>query len=134
MAGIETKKREFTYRGKTIEELKKLDTREFAKLIRARERRFLLRNFQKSEDFVNRAKEKIRKGRPVKTHSRDIVVMPQMIGMKVHIYNGKQFTPIEITGEMLGHRFGELSLTRARITHGKAGVGATKGSKHKSKK
>jgi small subunit ribosomal protein S19 len=57
-----------------------------------------------------------------------------MIGMRVQVYNGKTFIPIDIVGEMLGHRLGEFALTRGRIQHGKAGVGATKGTKAKSKK
>ena len=57
-----------------------------------------------------------------------------MIGMKIQIYNGHNFTPVEIVGEMLGHKFGEFSPTRVRIKHSKAGVGATKGSMAKSKK
>jgi len=131
---MELKKKEFTYKGKTIEELQKLDVREFAKLLRARQRRTVLRNFQKVEDFINRAKEKAAKKKPIKTHHRDLVFTPQMIGMRIQIYNGNKFVATEVTGEMLGHKFGELAPTRARITHSKAGVGATKGSKHKSKK
>ena len=54
--------------------------------------------------------------------------------MKIYVYNGQKFMPIEVIGEMLGHKFGEFSPTRARIKHGKAGVGATKGTRSKSKK
>ena len=57
-----------------------------------------------------------------------------MVGMKIATHNGKTFVPIEIVGEMIGHRLGEFSLTRGKINHGKAGVGATKGSKAKAKK
>ena len=131
---MEIKKKEFKYRGKTIEELKKLDVREFSKLVKSRERRNILRNFQKIEAFVNLAKTKIKKNKTIKTHHRDLVIVPQMIDMKVQIYNGRQFVPIEIKGEMLGHRFGELSPTRTKAAHSKMGAGATKGSKHKSKK
>lgn len=131
---MELKKKDFTFRGKTIEELQTLDVREFAKLMRSRQRRTALRNFQKIEDFVNRAKKKSEKKRPIKTHQRDLIIVPEMIGMRMQIYNGNKFVPIEITGEMLGHKFGEFAPTRARIQHTKAGVGATKGSKSKSKK
>jgi len=131
---MEIKKKEFTYRGKTIEELKGMDTREFAKYLKSRKRRSLLRNFQKIEEFVNESKEKTSKNKPIKTHLRSLIVVPKMIGMKIQIYNGKSFIPIELTGETLGHSFGEFSLTRARIKHGKSGIGATKGTKHKAKK
>jgi small subunit ribosomal protein S19 len=133
MAEQHTKK-QFTYRGKTIEDLKQLDTREFAKLINSRNRRTVLRNFQEIEDFVNRAKIKVKRNKPVKTHKRDLIVVPQMVGMKIQVYNGQKFIAFDVVGEMLGHKFGEFAPTRGRISHGKAGVGATKGSKHKSKK
>jgi len=126
--------KEFTYRGKTLEELKKLDIREFAKLVRARERRTILRQFNEIEKFVNRSKEKIARKKPIKTHDRYLVIVPQMIGMKIGIHNGRVFFHVEITNEMIGHRLGEFAPTRGRITHGKAGVGSTKGTRSKAKK
>jgi len=126
--------KEFTFRGKTTEELKKLDIREFAKLLPARERRTVLRQFNEIERFVNRCKVKMEKKKQIKTHLRDIIIVPKMIGMRIFIYNGKTFNSVEIIEEMLGHRLGEFSLTRNRVHHGSAGVGATKGSKSKSKK
>ncbi len=134
MAAPELTKKQFTYKGKTIEELKSLSVREFANLIKSRNRRTILRNFQEVEDFVNHAREKISRGKKVRTHKRDLIIVPELVGMRIQIYNGNKFVPLEITGEMLGHKFGEFAPTRARIKHSKAGVGATKGSKHKSKK
>jgi len=128
------KKKEFTYRGKTIEELKALEVREFAKYLKSRQRRVLLRQFQEIEKFINRSRKKIENKKQIKTHQRDLVVVPQMIGMKIHVYNGRAFIPFEVIGEMLGHKFGEFAPTRAKVSHGSAGVGATKGSKSKSKK
>ena len=130
----EIQKKQLKYRGKTMEELKKLDVREFAKLLKSRQRRFVLRNFQEIEKFVKRAEGKISKNKPIRTHLRDLIIVPKMIGMKIYIYTGRNFIPMEVTGEMLGHKFGEFALTRARIKHGKAGVGATKGTRSKSKK
>jgi small subunit ribosomal protein S19 len=134
MDGMNIQKKEFKYRGKTLEELKTMDTREFAKLLPSKQRRFVLRNFQEIEKFVSRCKMKQEKKKKIKTHSRNIVIVPQLVGMNIQVYNGREFIPIEIVGEMLGHVLGEFSLTRAKIMHSKAGVGATKGSKHKSKK
>ena len=131
---MEITKKQFTYRGKTVAELQKLDVREFAKLVGSRNRRNILRNFQKVEDFVNRSKKKVEKGKAVKTHARDLVVVPEMIGWMIMIYNGQKFIPVQIIGEMLGHKLGEFAPTRQRIKHSKAGVGATKGTKHKAKK
>ena len=98
------KKKEFTYRGKTINELKELNVREFAKYLRAKERRNVLRNFQDIENFVSRVKEKIAKKKRVKTHKRDLVIVPDLVGITIWIYNGKEFMPVEIIGEMLGHK------------------------------
>jgi small subunit ribosomal protein S19 len=131
---MEIKKKEFTYRGKTLNELKGLDVREFAKYLKSRERRAALRQFNEIENFIARANKKISKNKLVKTHSRDLVIVPKMVGMRLNIHDGKTFFPVDITGNMLGHRFGEFALTRAKVKHGSAGVGATKGSKFKSKK
>jgi small subunit ribosomal protein S19 len=130
----ELKKKDFMYRGKSLEELKKLDVREFAKYLRSRQRRNVLRQFHVIEDFVSRAKVKISKGKAVRTHQRDLTIVPEMVGMRIDLHNGKTFLPINITGDMIGHTFGEFSLTRSRVKHSKAGIGATKGSKFKAKK
>ena len=131
---MELRRKEFTYRGKTLDELKKLDVREFAKYLRSRQRRSVLRQFQKIEEFISRAKTKENKKGVIRTHQRDIVVVPGMVGMRINVYNGQKFIAVDIVGEMLGHKLGEFALTRARIKHGKAGVGATKGTKFKAKK
>ncbi len=131
---IETTKKTFTYRGKSIEELKELDVREFAKHLKSRTRRAVLRQFQMIEDFVSRAKRKIEKNKSIKTHKRTMIIVPQLVGMKIQVYNGHEFVPVEITKEMLGHRFGEFSPTRGKVKHGTAGIGSTKGSKSQAKK
>ena len=131
---IEIRKKEFTYKGKTIDELKKLDVREFSKYLKSRARRSVLRQFQEIEKFVSRSKKKLSKEKPIRTHQRDIVVVPDMIGMKILVYNGHVFVPVQIIGEMLGHRLGEFAPSRGKVSHGTAGVGATKGTKFKAKK
>ena len=130
---MEITKKQFTFRGKTIEELKEMGIREFAKLLKSRRKRTVLRQFQKIEDFVNRAKTKLAKNKPIKTHLRDIIVVPRMVGMRIGVYNGNNFVYVNIIEEMLGHVLGEFSPTRARVKHGSAGVGATKGTKAKAK-
>lgn len=131
---MDLRKKEFTFKGKTLEELKKLDVREFGKLLNSRQKRTVLRNFQEIENFVKRATKKSEKGKKVKTHYRDLVIVPQLVGMQLQIYNGKEFVSFNVTEEMLGHKFGEFSPTRAKAKHTKSGVGATKGTKSKSKK
>ncbi len=131
---MEIQKKQFIYRGKSVEELKELEVREFAKYLPSRQKRTVLRNFQSIEDFVKRAKTKLEKGKKIRTHHRDIIIVPQMVGMNIQIHNGKTFIPILIEPEMLGHRLGEMAGTRSKVAHSKAGIGATKGSKHKAKK
>ncbi|GIU68411.1 MAG: 30S ribosomal protein S19 [Candidatus Pacearchaeota archaeon] len=130
----EIKRKEFTYRGKNIEELKKLSVREVAKFLKSRSRRYVLNQFHKVEDFIRRANKKISLGKPIRTHYRDMVIMPQMIGMKIFVHNGKNFVAVDVTEEMIGHRLGEFAITRQKIKHSKAGIGATKGTKFKAKK
>lgn len=125
--------KEFTYRGNTLEELKKLEVREFAKFTTSRIRRTILRQFQEIEKFIIKCKEKSSKKKPIKTHSRELIIVPQLIGFTIQIHDGKSFIPVEIIPEMIGHRFGEFAPTRARIKHGSAGMGATKGTKAKKK-
>src|SRR3989338_2949594 len=96
----EIKKKEFTYRGKTIDTLKELDVREFAKFLKSRQRRAVLRQFQKIDKFITKSKEKIAKNKKIKTHQRDLIIVPKMIGMKIQIHNGKGFVPIDVIGEM----------------------------------
>ncbi len=121
----------FKYRGKTIEELQKLTLQEFSKLVPARARRRLLRGFSPAEkkfvfDVLNAAKNKDKN--PVRTHYRDVIITPQMVGALVAVHAGKEFVTFEITAEQVGHRMGEFALTRHRVQHGAPGIGATKSS------
>ena len=113
-------KKIFTYRGKTTEELQALSLEEFAQLLPSRERRKVLRRgFTDAEKTLLKDLEK---NSNVKTHCRDMVVLPSMIGKKLAIHSGKQFTQIEILPQMIGQRFGELVLTRNKVKHGAVGV------------
>ena len=125
---MEPIKKEFTYRGKTIEELKQMNLREFARLLKANERRTVLRQTDELERFISKAGKKIEKRKPVRTHLRHLIVVPRMIDMNINVYNGKEFVPVKIMAEMLGHRFGEFSVTRLKVKHGAAGIGATRSS------
>jgi len=128
------RKKEFTYRGKTLEELKKLDIREFSKLIPSRERRSILRNTEIIENFLLKCRKRNEKNKQIKVHNRNIIIVPDMVGKTVFIYNGREFIRLDITAEMLGHRFGEFSLTRRPVKHGAAGIGATRSSASRSVK
>ena len=121
------RKGEFTYRGKTIRDLKKLSLEEFAQLLPARQRRTINRGLG---DEHKKILNKINDGdTTIKTHLRDMIILPEMVGLNLEIHNGKSFEKVEVIPEMLGHYFGEYSFTRRRVSHGSAGVGATKSSK-----
>ncbi|MFH1257181.1 MAG: 30S ribosomal protein S19 [Candidatus Diapherotrites archaeon] len=124
--------KQFTFRGKTIEELNALSIEEFSKLVTSRARRTLKRKdfkkFLKKIEKARQAKAGGKDVKPVKTHRRDTIVVPAMVGLKVGIHAGKEFQTVEITEKMLGHFLGEFALTRKRLLHGKAGIGATRSS------
>jgi len=105
------------YRGKKIVDLKEVDTREFAKLVKARVRRTLLRNYDVVEAFVKRCEKCEMKKKPIKTHDRSIVIVPKMIGWTIGVHNGKEFVKVVISGGMLGHRLGEFAMTRKIAKH-----------------
>ncbi len=124
-------KKIFTYRGKTLEELQELTEKELAALFPARQRRVLLHGLS---DAKKNLWKKIEKKDNVETHLRDMLVMPSMIGKTVKVYNGKEYVPVTLEGDMLGSYFGELVLTRKRVMHSAPGVGATRSSAHMSVK
>ncbi|MBI2452580.1 ribosomal protein S19 family protein [Candidatus Pacearchaeota archaeon] len=129
----EVRKKEIFYRGKNLQHLKTLDAREIAKYLDSRTRRSIMRNFDKIENFTRRAEKKIAKNKKIRTHLRDIIIVPKLAGMTIGIYNGKNFYDVAITAEMIGHRLGEFALTRGKVVHGAAGIGATKSSKAQKK-
>ena len=114
------------FRGKNTEELKAIDTREFAKLVKSRARRTILRNYDIIEAFVKKCEIKDSKNRPIKTHDRTIVIVPKLVGKTIGVYNGKEFLKVVITEDMLGHRLGEFSMTRKIAKHTSIGGGAKK--------
>lgn len=123
--------RQFKFKGKTLEELKKMSIKDFAHLVNARQRRSLLRGFTPAQKtLIENIKKAIKTGnkKPIKTHCRDCIIIPEMVGATLSIHKGKEFMPVTITEEMLGHYLGELASTRKRVEHSAPGVGATKSS------
>lgn len=126
-------KKVFTYYGKTVEELQALDIKEFAKLAPSRAKRSLMRgNYNKNLIMkVDRANEQKKAGKnpvPIRTHLRQAIILPKMIGLQFAIYTGKSFELTTIEPEMIGHYLGEYQNTRKHVQHGRAGIGATKSS------
>jgi small subunit ribosomal protein S15e len=126
----------FQYRGKEIEELLELSNEDFAKLVHARARRRFQRGLKRKPmalmKKLRKAKKECQVGEKpeiVNTHLRDMIIMPDMVGSVVGIYNGKQFNAVEIKGEMIGHYLAEFSLSYKPVRHGRPGIGATHSSR-----
>ena len=127
------KKKEQLFRGETLENLKSLGVRESAKFLKSRCRRAILRNYDKIEKFVKHCETQKAHNKKIKTHLRDTVIVPQLVGYTISIHNGQHFQEVPITIEMIGHRLGEFAMTRGKVSHGSAGIGATKSSKAQKK-
>jgi small subunit ribosomal protein S19 len=121
------RKKEFTYRGHTMEELLKMPFAEIIELLPARARRTYIRGLNtEQESFVRRLRGS---EAPVRTHRREIPIIPEFVGKTVQLYNGKEFVPVDIKPEMIGHYLGEFAMTRKSVRHSGLGVGATRSSK-----
>ena len=103
---------------------------EFAGLLPANERRHISRGMSEQERKLLRKIRSIRSSDEavIRTHSREMVVLPEMVGLTIGVHNGTQFTPVEIRAEMIGKRLGEFAPTGRIVKHGMPGVGATRSS------
>src|SRR3989344_6881588 len=124
-------KKELTFKGKTLEELEKMSLNEFINLVPSRQRRSLKRGMTEEQQRllikIKKAKEgKLKKA--IKTHCRDMVILPIMIGLTLLVHNGKEWSQVIITHEMLGAYLGEYSHTRKKVAHSSPGIGATRSS------
>ncbi len=117
----------FMLRGRTLEELQKISLEDFAKLLPSRQRRSLRRGLTPLHKKILADLRKTSKA--VKTHARDIIILPEMVGRRFLVHNGKEWVAVDLVPEMLGHRLGEFALTRRRVAHSAPGVGATRSSK-----
>lgn len=125
----------YKYRGYTLEELQDMSLEDFIKLLPARQRRSLKRGFLPRQQIVLDKMRKLNKvenkdGKPIviKTHCRDMIVLPEMVGTTFGIYNGQTFVEVTIIPEMIGCYFGEFAPTRQKVQHGDPGMGATRSS------
>jgi len=129
--------KEFKWKGLTEDELRKISLEEFIKLVPSKIRRSLRRGLTEQQ---KKLLEKIRKNpeKLHKTHARDMVILPEMIGAKIGVYIGGskagdksgKWKVITITPEMVGRRLGEFAIPVKRVEHSAPGIGASRGSKH----
>ncbi|KXB01049.1 30S ribosomal protein S19 [candidate division MSBL1 archaeon SCGC-AAA259O05] len=125
--------KDFTYRGHTLEELRDLSLEEFSELLPAKKRRVFRRGLpprqQKLLERIREAKEKDEpKEEFIRTHCRDMIIIPEMVGLRFGVYDGEEFVTVEVEPEMIGHRLGEFAITRKKVKHSTPGIGATRSS------
>ena len=127
--------KELTYRGKTLEELQNMGEADLKNILLARSRRILKRGLSdQQKKLLVKVKESKNKIKPIKTHCRDMIILPEMVGQLFNVYSGQNFEPINPTVEMGGRYLGEFIQTRKEVKHKAPGVGATKSTKHASMK
>ncbi len=123
--------KEFRYRGYTVEQLNSMSTEAILQLLPSRARRSLNRGISEDkrkllEDI--RAQREGKLSAPIKTHARDMVILPVMVGANVSVYSGKEFVALEVKPEMIGHYLGEYVITNKKVVHGTPGIGASRSS------
>src|SRR6266699_212980 len=131
--GCRAMPRQFTYRGHSVDELKQMSMDEFIKLLPSRQRRSLLKGLTNEQRILmehvrQSRKENASKPVPVKSHVRDMIVIPEMLGLTLQLHSGKEYVAIDIKPEMIGHFVGEFAITNQKVVHGTPGIGASRSS------
>ena len=128
--------KKFSFRGQDINGLLSLNVEQVAKLLRSRQRRRLQRKLKPEYgrlinkiNYIKHCTPQGEKPLPVKTHLRDLIILPSMVLSVLNVHNGKEFVSVEIKPEMIGYYLGEFAQTYKKVSHGKPGVGATHSSK-----
>ncbi|BES94479.1 Ribosomal protein S15 [Nesidiocoris tenuis] len=128
--------RKFLFRGVDLDQLLDLPAESLTKLMHCRARRRFSRGLRRKPMALVKKLRKAKKEAPpnekpevVKTHLRNMIIVPEMVGSIVGVYNGKTFNQVEVKPEMIGHYLGEFSLTYKPVKHGRPGIGATHSSR-----
>jgi small subunit ribosomal protein S19 len=123
--------KEFRYRGKTLDELNAMPTEALLELLPSRARRSLNRGISEEKRKLledSRAKKDGKIDGEIKTHARDMIVLPTMVGLTIGVHNGKEFVNLEVKPEMIGRYLGEYVITNKKVVHGTPGIGASRSS------
>jgi small subunit ribosomal protein S19 len=126
--------KEFSYRGHNLNSLSAMSMDEFINILPSRQRRSLQRGLTPEQrillEKLREAKEAQKEGKAIslKTHVRDLIILPEMVGAKIAVHNGKDFVAMEIRPEMIGHYLGEFAITNKPVRHGTPGIGASRSS------
>ena len=131
--------KKLTFRGKEIEELVTLKDQALWELFSSRARRRLNRSkgfkgkYLKLLEKVKRSKKGLEPGQKaklIKTHLRNCIITPEMVGGNIGVFSGKEYKEVEVKFDMIGRYLGEFSLTY-KPTLRKAASLVEKGSKKK---
>merc|ERR1712243_205986 len=130
--------KKYTFRGVDLDQLLDMKSENLIELLGCRQRRHFNRGIKRREENFLKRLRKAKKAmtgeigeKPacVKTHVRNVVIIPEMVGSVVGIYNGKVFNQVEIKPEMIGYYIGEFSMSYKPVRHGRPGIGATHSSR-----
>jgi small subunit ribosomal protein S19 len=121
--------REFTYRGQTINGLQQMSMDEFIKLLPSRQRRSLTKGLTGQQRLLlEQIRASGKDSKPIKTHCRNMIVIPEMVGKTLLVHSGKEFSSLTMRPEMIGHYLGEFVITNKKVVHGTPGIGASRSS------
>lgn len=123
--------REFRYRGYTFDQLKSMSTESLLQLLPSRARRSLNRGVSEEKRKLLEDVRATISGQysgQIRTHARDMIILPIMVGLTIYVHNGKEFVPVEIKPEMIGRYLGEFVITNKKVVHGTPGIGASRSS------
>ena len=123
--------KEFRYRGKSLEELNSMSTEALLELLPSRARRSLNRGVSEEKRKLLEDARAMKDGKlqgEIKTHARDMIVLPTMVGLTISVHNGREFVPLEVKPEMIGRYLGEFVITNKKVVHGTPGIGASRSS------
>ncbi|NHI83839.1 MAG: 30S ribosomal protein S19 [Candidatus Thorarchaeota archaeon] len=127
-------KSEPMYRGYKLSDLVQMNMDTLIELLPSRRRRTLRRGLpQRQKKLLMKlraARKAKKKGKDiiVKTHCRDMVILPEMVDLTIGVHNGKEFVKVKILPQMIGEVLGSLSIPTRQVKHGSPGIGATKSS------
>ena len=123
--------REFKYRGYTVEQIQSMSLESFLLLVPSRQRRSLNRGISHEKRKLLEDVRATRDGKlktPIRTQARDMIVLPFMAGLTIHVHSGKEYISLEIKPQMIGHYLGEYVITNKRVQHGTPGIGSSRSS------
>ncbi len=123
--------KEFRYRGYTLEQLNSMSTEALLQILPSRARRSLNRGVSEEKRKLLEDARATKEGKlqgQIKTHARDMIVLPSMVGLTIGVHNGREFVPLEVKAEMIGRYLGEYVITNKKVVHGTPGIGASRSS------